>query len=456
MGLMKDFKRFTGTIDFYGEKCQFVFDSYKLTIEVSSFKNINPFSNEEELPADNLVGSIATEPYYAYFAFDKHAYSANFSSKGFSASNIVIYVKYYFVLNKPFISISTKIQLRNNSFQKWLGVYPKYSNDKNPFLVPDKITIKEDTCDLVSSFKYKGLNYKIKPGYVIKSSQVHYNFISTLEIECLSVMNFESIYDLCSLLVKVLRFFFYRYYVSLGDIVLQSPIQIDGKTYNEEFGRFFFKYEESEIEPIDLGKLFDFGFIKWEDFYKHLPKLISNIENNHIYLFHFPEKRMERFRTDFASISTISAAFECEFSRCFKRFETFKKSDANYIDLKEKILAIDATDKQKSIISNILGIYFDSPSLQERAEYALDIYSNVLEEFKQEDKLDLKNIANIFKKTRNKIDHGDLRFAIDDETANAFYYLRIVVLCMQLTRIGVKKEELAGIIRPVLSIEYNK
>lgn len=453
---MKNYKSFTGTVEFNGEKCQFVFNDYKLTIEVSSFNGIDPFSTNKELPIDNLIGAIATEPHFVYFAFDKSAYTANFSSRGYSAFNVVVYIKYYCVLNRPFFGKGITIQFRNNSFQKWLGVYPKYLNKDNPLSVPNVIAIKNDTLNISSSFTYRGLRYIAKPDYSITSSQVHFDFVSILGVECVDEVDYESIYSLCILLVKVVRFFFYRYFISLGDISLRSPVNIDGKTYYEEIGRFFFRYEEREIEPIDLGKYLDFGFIRWEDFSAYLPELIKRIENNQIYLYHFPEKRIDRFRTDFPLISTVSAAFECEFSRCFSKYETFKKTDINYLELKNKISIIEINDNQRDIIANILSNYFDNPSLQERAEYALGYFSEVLDEFKQEKKLNIKRIAQVFRNTRNKIDHGDLRFSIDDEIANTFYYLRITVLCMQLLCLGVEKEKMVPIIKPVLSIDCNK
>ena len=249
---------------------------------------------------------------------------------------------------------------------------------------------------------------------------------------------------------------FYRYYVSLGDVSLRYPVTIDGKTYYEEFGRFFLRYDEREIEPINLGKVCDYGFIRWLDFYDYLSKLVYFIENNCIYLFHLPEKRIDRFRTDFASISTISAAFECEFSRCFDKYETVKKTDCNYIELKDKLQALDTNDDQKSILKNIFGGFFDNPSLKERAEFAFEKFSVVLNSFNQDEKYDVTNIAKIFKDVRNSIDHGDLRFSIDDDTANIFYYLRIIILCMQLTRLGYSEDKLKAVIWPVLSIDCNR
>lgn len=452
---MEDYLHFAGTVKLNDRDYQFVFDNYKLIIEVENFKDIDPISTDRELPFDNLYGSIATKPNYVFFSFNKKSFSGSFSSYGFAAFNIVIYVNYFCILKKPFVSTDIKIQFSNNSFQKMVGIYPSFLNDE-PTKIPNQIRIENDNVQCSSAFSYKKLKYSISPGYSINSSVTHFDFKSTFDIKCDSEMDYSAIYDLCLLFIQVLRFIYYRYNVSLGDITIKHKTVIKDQTYYEELGRFFFKYDEKEIEPIELGKFTDFGFVLWKDLYTYLPTLIDLIEQNEIYLFHLPERRIERFRTDFASISTVSAAFECEFSRCFTSFESSKKNDDDYCKLKNKVSKIGSNDKQMSIISNIIGIYFESPSLQERSEFALHYFKSVLEEFKVEETLNISEIAKTFKDTRNKIDHGDLKFRIDNKIANTFYYLRIVVLCMQLTRMNLPMEKLANVIRPVLSIDCNK
>ena len=450
-----DYYHFTGELSVEGENCQFIFDNYKLVIELRDHRNIISFSKLKELPFETLTGTIATEPNLVLFFFNRTAYGYNFIQKGFSSFNLIIHVDYYCVLNKPFNGEQIKIQFNNNSFEKMTGVYPQFHND-DPFKVPNKVSILDKNINCSSSFIYKGLKYKVNPFYTLNSSQTHFDFTSTIEVECYDMMNYLSIYDLCQLFVKVLRFIYYRYYVSLGLVSIKNKVILEGETYYDEVGKFYFRYDEKEIEKINLDNVFDYGFIKWIDFYKHLPSLIDLIENNRIYLYHLPEKRKERFRTDYASISTVSAAFECEFSRCFDKYETLKKKDKNYLDLKEKLRKLDINKSQKSIVKNIIGNYLESTSLCEKAEYAFAYFTKVLEIFSLDAELTTKNAVKIFRDVRNKIDHGDLNLLIDNDTANVFYYMRIIVLCMQLITIGVPMENIDSIIRPVLGIDYNK
>ena len=319
-----------------------------------------------------------------------------------------------------------------------------------------KIALEKSTIDCKSDFEYQGNKYTASPSYRFTNSIVEYRFSSFLEITCHDRMTFDSIHQLCKLILSLVRFFFYRFYVDLGDIVIRQNTIVQGGTHKIEVGRFFFKYERKEIEPIKMTHIFDYGFFKWMDIYKYLGNLVRLIENELIYLFYLPEKRFDRFKTDYPSVSSISAAFEREFSLLYPNFKSPKMEDDDYIDLKTKLSQMDKTKKQKDLVNSFVKNNLEAPSLLERASFALNEFKDVLDSLKIEKKLNLKETAICFRDTRNRINHGDLSFAINHDIANVFYYFRIVVLCIQLIRIGVPKEKLTAIIKPVLCIDYNR
>ena len=454
---MKRYDMFFGTLQFYDTICQFVFEDYKLHIDVSNTDLVKSLFSQEhpDLATNCLFGKIATETETVFFSFKKNAYDSTINIGHLVASRITIYVDYYLVLKKPLPLSNLFIQFHNDSFQKWLGLYPKFIFEMGS-LEKTNIVLENSTLECKSNFAFGGKRYVAYPSYKINNSIVEYKFSSYLEIECCDNMTYDSLFELSNLVLKIIRFSFYRYYVDLGEVIITQKITVEGGTYRQEVGKLFFRYDKKPIEPIRMTHLYDYGFFKWIDLYKYLNCLVAFIETNSIYLFNLPEKRLDRFRTDIASVSTISAAFECEFSYFFPKYVSTKINDKEYIDLKNKLMAMEKSKKQTTLVNNMIKYYFSQPTLAEKAKYALEQFGDVIKVFKLDKELNLKQISKCFKMVRNKIDHGDLTIIIDSETANTFYYFRILILCMQLSRMGVDKDKLSEMIKPVLSLDYNR
>ena len=130
--------------------------------------------------------------------------------------------------------------------------------------------------------------------------------------------------------------------------------------------------------------------------------------------------------------------------------------DDNIISFKNKIQSLDLTKEEKEIRNIFSDNFFSNPTLKERGNYAFDYFKNIIELHKEENDLDLKRIVDTFKNTRNRIDHGDLKFKLDSQIAIAFYYLRIVILCMQLKRLKINKKSITEITKLVLGKKYNR
>lgn len=450
-----DYSSFGGVLTLDGEQCPFIFNNFVLTIELQSKNHFADFK-QNKLNFDSIYGKISNEPKMVFFHFGNCYYGSSVSFSEFLSFNITITVDYYVVLDKTMPNNNISLSFENNSFQKWLDVYPVYKSDQ-PFELANKIEVKRDSINKKSDFVYKKKRYSIGPSYSINQSQTHFDFTSFLNIECFDFTDFDEIYDLCKAVLTFVKYSFYRSRVNLGVIKIKHKVSLEeGKFFSEPIGLFFFNYNKVDIETIDLDSFADFGFIPWSSLYKHFQNLISFIEAGIIYLHHIPENKSDRFFVDLSDVSLLSAAFEFEFKYCFSEFLSAKINDENYLSLEQMLRKLKTNPKQKEILDNIFGIYFKTPSLSERAEHALKHFESVIDEVFPNKNVSLKDSVQVFKRTRNSIDHGDPTFEITNEVATVFYFIRIVVLCMQLTRLGFEHENLSSIIKPVLSLDCNK
>ena len=129
---MKRYDMFFGTLQFYDTICQFVFEDYKLHIDVSNTDLVKSLFSQEhpDLATNCLFGKIATETETVFFSFKKNAYDSTINIGHLVASRITIYVDYYLVLKNlchlvicsfSFITILSKngLVFIQSSFLKW-------------------------------------------------------------------------------------------------------------------------------------------------------------------------------------------------------------------------------------------------------------------------------------------------------------------------------------------------
>lgn len=451
-----DNKKFSGVLNFKEKLCPFTFDNFKLRIDVDRFPNDNPFSNNEKLGISYLEGKITNNPYQIFFEIVDSNYGVKFSSNGFSSITITVSVKFYLILKRPFQSDRLIISFKNNSFQKWLETYLVYKPDLDN-LTNTNINVVHEHQFGTKEFLYKNKKYSIDTNYTFNISRTKIDFTTMLVIQCCSLMHYSDLYDVCMFVRRFIEFCFYRSSVSLGDIEIHRIANIvDGKKQTESIGFLFINYNETPIEPIKLDDIFDYGFIKWADICDVIDSFSDLIDKDKLYLYHLPKTRSGRFYVGYSDISLLSAAFEFEFLSLFSNYESKKMKDDSCKELKNTLLKLACNNKQKEMISNIVGVFFDTPSFYERLSFAFEKYKNVILEFLPEMFKTPEEIGKTIRLTRNKIDHGDLTFTITPEIANAFYCLRILILCIQLERLGISEDKLNEIIKPVLATNYNR
>lgn len=447
-----DKRNFNGTLVYKGEVCQFSFSDFKLTIET---EDIHVIGGNEGLDVCSFVGNIAHFPKKVLFFFDKQTPGFNLSAGGFSSSNIQIYIKYYIVLNSEFYPENLKVCFKNNEFQKWLDVYLTYTS-KDVMKIPDRIKIKQNGCKRISNVILNNKRFLVKPGYSVSTSNVNYHFDCKLEFECLDKMEPDDIYQLAYIFHKSLKFIFYRTKVDIGIVELFSKQIISGKNYYVNIGELVANFEMFPFEHIDLNHRFQYGFMPWELLFKRYNLLLNLINDDDIYVYNLPETRLGKFSTSLPSIFATSAAFECEFNKCFPNFKTFKLNSPLHKAVFRKINELDFTSKQKEVKDGLLSNFY-YPSLGERFTFAVNYFNDFLIKLNDgEKKADIYKIIEDFKKTRNTVDHGKLPVEITELNTDTFYYARILVYCMQLKRLKFSKKDIQKSINLVFSHRNNR
>ena len=214
-------------------------------------------------------------------------------------------------------------------------------------------------------------------------------------------------------------------------------------------------YARRPIEPIDLDSLIDYGFIPWKCIHSYIPALVSCIDRNDLFLNHLPDRKAERFMVSFVSIPSDAAAFEYEFGRRFKGYETEKKRDPKYLEVRRKLDGLELSEEGKDMLNDFVRRYFDYPSLREKAEFAIENYRDVIEPLLKLFSMstaDTEQIAKNFKNGRNKTDHGSTTLKISFPIAKSYIVIRAIIACMQLERIGMERDK----IMVVFSFLYDK
>lgn len=358
-------------------------------------------------------------------------------------------------MDAEYNSKNLKISFRNNEFQKWLDVYPLYFSDDH-IKIPNKIKIKQKSCNRVAHVNLGNKHFLVKPNYFVSISYVNYHFDCSLDFECLNDMEPNDVFEVVNVFYKSLKFIFYRTKVDMGCIDLSSKTLFEGKSYFLKIGEVIPNLEINSFEHMDLKLIQQYGFVPWELLFKRYNSLLNLIKNDDIYVYNLPETRLGKFSTSLPSIFATSAAFECEFNKCYPNFKTFKLKSLPHKGVYRKINELDFTDKQKEVKDGLLSNFY-YPSLGERFTFAINYFSDFLINLNYGEKnLDINEIIEDFKKTRNTVDHGKLPVKITELNADTFYYARVLVYCMQLKRLNFSKKDIKKTILLVFSYRNNR
>ena len=448
---MNNLETIHGTVKINNVDCGFTLENFMLKVELQSGinLNINKLGKREDLPFSMLEGNIHNQAKIILMYFETNGYGFNFVYKHLSTENLVIPVKYYLILEDLFDGKNLSIKYINDSFEKWLGLYPVHKFENVEDKVTDLVTLSYKPCEYKEKFTLSNKEYEIHPNVSTRGNLFSFNHRVCLEVNCLNAIEVEEIFNISKLVMRMVAYSFYRSSISLGDIEIFK--KKDG--VSSRVGTFYFNYNEKEIEPIDLNKLNDYGFILWNKLYKIIPSLMALLGSNEIFILNLPERRKDRFRCSVVDIPKDAAAFEYEFNKTFPDFKTSNLTDETHISLHEKIWNIDLTKDEKSLL-HATDYLFQISSLKEKAMYALNEFGEIVDGYTKN--LCHEEIANLFRKARNDVDHGNIDLNISQDTAMAFYAIKIVIMCMQLKRMDVAKDAMDEIIRPVFSFEYNK
>ena len=449
---MSNFSNIYGTVKINDIDCGFTLEKFTLKIELQDGVelNINKFDNSVKLPFEMLEGNIHNQAKLIRMYFNNYGYGFSSAYKNISTENLIIPLRYYVILEDVCSGEDISIKFINNSFEKWIGIYPihNYKNLGDKML--DEVTLSYKPCSLKSNFYVNNKEYAIHPDVSSKGNMFSFNHKVCLKVDCLNTTDFEDIFNISKIIMKLVAYCYYRSDISLGviEIVKKNKNNITSKV-----GDFYFNYNEAEIERIDLNKLNDFGFIPWSCFYKHVPHLVGLLEQNELFLYNLPQRRKERFRCSIVDISKDAAAFEYEFNKTFPDYKTCNLEDETHLSLHEKIWKIELDKEERSLL-HATDYLFNSPSFKEKTLYALHVFGNIISEYLNG--MTNEQIAKEFKDARNNADHGNMELSISDDTARVFYIIRIVIMSMQLKRMQVPDDEIPNLIRPVFSLDYNR
>lgn len=430
---------FSGTIVINQKQYSYSFENFLLKIEWDSLVE----TNVGESPWEILKGSVANEPYLALF-FLGPIQRTTLKSKGYSSYSVQIAVYYYVILKTEYCG-KTMLKFKNKEFAKWLGVFPKHNVNLFEEKCKDSVEIPRVKKEQTAFFEYNKKHFEVFPVADLSYSPFDFHYMPSLAIQCHDLMDYSDLFDISRIVIDIIRFCFFRNSVDVGEICICCKKDESSPIGFEEVGSLYLNYHQREFEHIELNSLVDYGFIPWGLVFSHISSLVSCLERNDIFLYHLQEKKADRFFVNLASISSDASAFEYEFHVLFKNFQTAKKADKKYTDLRDKLETIELSEESNSILSDIISRYFDSPSLKEKAEYAIEQFSGILEpffKFVEIKKASSKQIASDFCLGRNKVNHGSNSLRLSYGVTQACLVIRAIVICMQLRRIGMDENEI--------------
>lgn len=424
----------------------FVYEDKVLNLEYD-YEKIN---TNNSLPWTYLEGGNIETPNELYFSIDNVEYGFEMKSIYFTSFTLKIKVKYYLIIERPYISERLIISFINQKFNKWLNLLQNHSVKNNGDEIKDESVIDLASTKKNNIFDYKGYKCDVKPSVNYILSSFEYNYQTLLCIEIDGKPNYDYLYDLVLKVKDTLSFIFYRTNVELGKITLMQEVKTNGgKSRCEKFAELIFEnYISEKMENSDPIKIFDYGFIPWEVVYCYFSEILNFIEKGQLYLLNLPENKKLKKYISSMSISKDASAFEFEFSKLYSNYSTEKFSECNYQNILKKINSLSFTKGEKEIVDNMTSIYLCSPSLKEKMIHALNEFDSIINLKKLYDTFFspssdyIIKIATFFTKGRNTINHGSLSACINNDVANTFFIVKILIFAMQLKRIGMDDAEI--------------
>lgn len=446
----------SGVVDVEGEKFHYSYEKGELLLQVSDkYGNLLSTSNRE-LPWDLLSGECYNGRKKVYFYISKWNYGGSVHFGPMSNYELKIFVKLCVISDMDLEQANDDIMitLYNTNFKKFLWLFEHHNLDtSNKELWIDNTSYNLSSTKNESNFIFNGINVTIKPDFSAKSSIVYFNYKVGLVLKYKdSSHSVAFMYELILHIRKILSFVFYRQNVSFDSIslscLIENPVCVKGDI-------FLPLNNDVEMEQIDLAKTFDIGFIYWNNLFLYFSKLSDLITENKLCLYNLPLTKKYKNMTSFNSISLDASAFEYEFKEIYDSYKSSKCDNLDYKEVYGELSKLKENLKgnKKVIFSNTISSFWQ-PSLKEKLLKVVADYDFVLKALPERLVLNdySKTIPDRIVKIRNSLLHGDKNPKIEQEDAQAFWLLKILIYSMQLKKIGYDEINIVNNIKHVFEI----
>lgn len=462
---------FSGTLNFEEIECPFEYGDGLLNFDVNDsnlFKKYFKFEGPIHLESEVLAGKISGTNKTIHFYINADNCGFSFQQGMLTNFKITTSVISYAVVENEFVCNHVKVTFENKKFAKWLGIFKQddFINIKETNgMIESNYKINLNSTKSTSEFEFRGYSIKFSAGYRLAGS-INVNVFPTLDFEITKEPRFTegfpdikpiTLEDLTALIFDFIKFLKFSFQT---DNVEPGGISIAFQTYNHQKEITWLKIcnlylpgiKHTMYEP-NLNKTTDNPFIPWSYIIKNANKIFDFIQNDDIALYHLPENIDLRHMHSRKTISQDFSAFEFEFKQLFSGFKSQEYETEDFKECNKQLKKVSRNFAHNGNIQqriNNLISNFNNPPLREKLSFASSEFSNLLKPFLGNKQID--KIIEIILKMRNPITHGDVGVVLDTETANSFFYLRLLILSMQLKRVGFGDQEIKKSIKNIFEI----
>ena len=432
-------ENYRGELLFDGKVLQYEFDEKVLVVHMYHGEGHDLFWDDgpagvsymtgpKELPCDRLEGTVLPSGEKIVFFVKKTGYGHRSSFDG-ECMDLSIIVERYYLKKDTRAEDGSTIEIYSKNFHKFLGLLPQYNVHSIWENKIGSINHNSSVINQKTEFDFDNLTFSIHPGVTISWGGSKFKYLPGLLAISSQTISEDQIWKLFDLFIDILQFYFMRTNISPDSFKITSA----GTVYELNKVNYMI-YENEECEKLDTST--DFGMIPWSIAYKHFRDSFAAFSTGTIYKDFLYEKINFRFATHRDILSADSAAFENAFSKLYPDAVVTPPSNQEIFDeiaseLDDKIAI--STGKKKDYYKS-LRKQLKHETLEDKLKYAFNdckqCFSQLREIVKTE--LSFTQIAEIFRKARNDIDHGNENVVIDNNTAVSNIYVRALIYSMLL------------------------
>lgn len=389
---------------------------------------VSYMTGPKELPCDRIEGIILPTGGEIVFFVKKTGYGhkSTFDSECIDLS---IIVDRYYIKKNAHAENGSSIEIHSKNFHKFLGLIPQYSINSIMENEIGSINHNSSVINQSAEFEFKGLTFSIHPGLTVSWGGPKFKYLPGLYATSPQTVPENDIWELYDLFINIIQFYFMR-----TNIFPDSFKVTSNGTIFEMYKVNYISDENVEFENLDAT--YDFGMIPWSIAYKYFRNTFASFSSSIIYKDFLYEKTRFRLATRRDFLSEDSAAFENAFSKLYPGVIVTPPSNQAIFDevaaeLDEKIT--NSTGKKKEYYKN-LRKQLKHETLEDKINYAFGKCGQCFTQLREIVKTELtfEKIAEIFRKARNDIDHGNDDIIICDDTVVSNIYVRALTYVMLL------------------------